>query len=338
MDELVQRLLAGDRRALARALTHIERSEPRAREIVIDLFQHTGKAHLVGITGAPGTGKSSLVNQIARELRLRDLLVGIIAIDPSSPFTGGALLGDRVRMQDLAGDEGVFIRSMASRGNLGGLARATASAAKALDAAGFHIVLIETVGAGQAEVSIATTAHTTVVVEAPGMGDEIQSIKAGILEIADILVVNKADRPGAARTTKALRLMLHMGQQKRGQATSFPETAGRAGTNGQEDDERLNWAVKVLETVAVDGKGIPEVVAEILAHGDYLRRSKQWLARERDRSRYEIEQLLQAGLLARLESSVSREEMDRLVHAVATRQLDPYSAASQLFTQLFLNF
>lgn len=335
MDELLQRVRSGDRRALARTLTLIERSGQHARDIVVELFPYTGNAHIVGITGAPGTGKSTLVNQIASQFRERNLMVGIIAVDPSSPFTGGALLGDRVRMQDLAGDEGVFIRSMASRGNLGGLARATASAAKALDAAGFDIILIETVGAGQAEVSIATTAHTTVVVEAPGMGDEIQSIKAGILEIADILIVNKADRPGAARTTKALRLMLHMGQPSRGREPIGTKATGQNGANGPDKSEGSMWEIKVLETVAVSAQGVAEVAAEILAHRDYLRKSDQWIQREIERSRHEIEQILQAELAARLEASVSEQEMDALVNAVASRQIDPYNAASQLFAQLF---
>src|SRR5665648_558109 len=202
MMKLVEALLAGDRLALSRLLTQVENGTQDGFTALNELFQHTGRAHLVGVTGAPGVGKSSLVNQLALHFRSHDnKTIAIIAVDPTSPFTGGAVLGDRVRMRDLAGDSGVFIRSMASRGTLGGLAHATAAMTQVFDAAGFDLVLIETVGAGQAEVDIARLAHTTLVVEAPGMGDDIQAIKAGILEIADILVVNKSDHPMADMTT-----------------------------------------------------------------------------------------------------------------------------------------
>src|SRR5512141_617165 len=208
---LTDALLEGNRLALARLLTQVENELPEGRTALSELFPHTGRAHLVGVTGAPGTGKSSLVNQLALHYRKQeDKRVGIVAVDPSSPFSGGAVLGDRVRMRDLSGDPGVFIRSMASRGSLGGLARATAGVAQALDAAGYEIILVETVGAGQGEANIARLAHTTLVVEAPGLGDDIQAIKAGILEIADILVINKADRPGVESTERALKSMLDL--------------------------------------------------------------------------------------------------------------------------------
>ena len=207
-------ILEGNRLALARTLTQVENDSRLGRETLNDLYPHTGKAHLIGVTGAPGTGKSSLVNQLARFYRQPPdgfpRLVAIVAVDPSSPFSGGALLGDRVRMRDLAGDPGVFIRSMASRGSLGGLATTTSGVVQVMDAAGFEVILVETVGAGQAEVDIARLAHTTIVVEAPGLGDDIQAIKAGILEIADILVVNKADRPGVELTERALKSMLQL--------------------------------------------------------------------------------------------------------------------------------
>jgi LAO/AO transport system kinase len=212
---LVEAVLSGERLALARLLTQVENDTPAGRAALSELFPYTGKAHLIGVTGAPGTGKSSLVNQLARFYRnplegLAPQQVAVVAVDPASPFTGGALLGDRVRMRDLSGDPGVFIRSMSARGALGGLAPATASLVQVFDAAGFEVILIETVGAGQAEVDIARLAHTTLVVEAPGLGDDIQAIKAGILEIADILVVNKADRPGVENTERALRGMLQL--------------------------------------------------------------------------------------------------------------------------------
>ena len=203
-------VLSGDRLALSRSITLVENEQPGARDLLSALFPHTGRAHIVGVTGAPGTGKSTLVTALARAYRTAGQTVAIAAIDPSSPFTGGALLGDRVRMRALSGDAGVFIRSMATRGSLGGLAKTTNDVVMALDAAGFDRVIVETVGVGQAEVEIASTAHTTLVVEAPGLGDEVQAIKAGILEIADLLVVNKADRPGADRTIRALELMLEI--------------------------------------------------------------------------------------------------------------------------------
>jgi len=211
-DSLIERLLTGDRRAIARLITIIENDGADAQEALAALYPHTGQAHIVGVTGAPGTGKSTLVNELAKVYRQRDRTVGIIAVDPTSPFSGGALLGDRIRMRDLSGDPGIFIRSMATRGSLGGLARATADAIKVLDAAGYQTIFVETVGAGQAEVDIAKAAHTTIVVEAPGLGDEIQAFKAGITEIADIFVVNKADREGAeglADEFRAAQLQSH---------------------------------------------------------------------------------------------------------------------------------
>ena len=206
---LIQAVLEGNRLALARLLTQVENDSAAGRAALTELFPHTAKAHMVGVTGAPGTGKSSLVNQLALHYRREaDRRIAIVAVDPSSPFTGGAVLGDRVRMRDLAGDDGVFIRSMASRGSLGGIAQKTASIVQVFDAAGYDMILIETIGAGQSEVDVARLAHTTVVVEAPGLGDEIQAIKAGILEIADVLVINKADRPGVENTERALRSTL----------------------------------------------------------------------------------------------------------------------------------
>src|SRR5512143_2752841 len=212
---LTDSVLDGNRLALARLLTQVENDLPEGRAALAVLFAHTGQAHLVGVTGAPGTGKSSLVNQLARYYRQPPAgetpkRVAVVAVDPTSPFSGGAILGDRIRMRDLAGDPGVFIRSMASRGSLGGIASATAGVVQVFDAAGFDIILIETVGVGQAEVDIARLAHTTLVVEAPGLGDDIQAIKAGILEIADILVVNKADRPGIENTERALKSTLEL--------------------------------------------------------------------------------------------------------------------------------
>jgi LAO/AO transport system kinase len=334
VNDLAGELLAGSRRALAQAITRVERNDSRAHELVAALYPHTGKAHVVGVTGPPGSGKSTLVNELAKAFRRRERLVGIVAVDPSSPFSGGALLGDRIRMRDLSGDPGIFIRSMASRGSLGGLARATAAVVKLLDAAGFEVILVETVGAGQAEVDIANMAHTTLVVEAPGMGDEIQSIKAGILEIADVLVVNKADQPGASKTVKGLRMMLHMGQgaavRHHGRLVDVP--AGGAAEPGDADA----WEVKVYETVATRGEGIDEVADAITNHRDHLLASGEWAEREHHRSRQEIAHLLQAQLMERLEAAVPAGERERLIAAVAGRDLDPYTAVDRLFERITL--
>ena len=267
--DLAQAVLAGDRLALARLLTQVENDSAAGRAGLDALFPATGKAHVVGITGSPGTGKSSLVNQVTRSFRRPEgehpaITVAIVAVDPSSPFSGGALLGDRVRMRDLSGDRGVFIRSMASRGALGGLARSTAAVVNVLDAAGFELILVETVGAGQSEVDIARLAHTTIVVEAPGMGDEIQAIKAGILETADILVVNKADRPGVENTERSLRSMLEMGHPVR----STHEHAH----DPQQTPEEI-WLPPVLRCISTSGEGVAAIAQAIIDHSDFLQRS-----------------------------------------------------------------
>jgi LAO/AO transport system kinase len=331
VDELIEQVRNGRRRVLARLITQVENSEPEAQAAVAALYPHTGRAHVIGITGPPGSGKSTLVNELAKELRRRGLTLGIVAVDPSSPFTGGALLGDRVRMRDLSGDSGVFIRSMASRGNLGGLARTTADVIKVLDAGGFEAILVETVGAGQAEVDIAATAHTTVVIEAPGMGDDIQTNKAGILEVADILVVNKADRPGSEATVKALKFMLHLnpvGTTERHHG-KFMEVAA-----GNQQAETADWQVPVLETVASEGKGIAALADQVLAHKTYLQGSDGWLAHETVRSRREIERLLADRFMAYLRAAVPAGERERWITAVAGRQIDPYTAVEQLFEQV----
>lgn len=329
---LAEQVLQGNIRAIARLISQVEREEPQAQAEIAALYPHTGKAHLIGVTGAPGTGKSSLVNELAKEFRGRNLTVAIVAVDPSSPFTGGALLGDRVRMRDLSGDKGIFIRSMASRGSLGGLARATSGVLKVLDAAAYDIILVETVGAGQAEVDIASAAHSTIVIEAPGLGDEVQSIKAGILEIADILVVNKADHPNSQRTVKTLEMMLHFGstrQMMRHHGEMMLADDGQPATQ-----QTTDWEVKVYETVATNSQGITRVVDALQAHRAYLQTSGEWHEREKARSRQEIEQLLQAFLLRRLHETVPPAEREQLILAVAEREVDPYAAAHHLFAHL----
>ncbi len=332
MNALIEQVRIGRRRAIAQLITQIENNDTAARSAIKALYSDTGKAHIIGITGPPGTGKSTLVNGIAKVIRKSDLRVGIIAVDPSSPFTGGALLGDRVRMRDLSGDAGIFIRSMASRGSLGGLAHMTGNVVKLLDAAGYEVILVETVGAGQAEVDIASTAHTTMVVEAPGMGDEIQTIKAGILEIADLLVVNKADRPGSDRTVKALKAMLQMGQS-RGYVDHHGKKISVEMSEKDRSDSSEHWQVPVLDTVATDGKGIEELVEVTFAHKTHLQKSGQWFQREKARCRQEIGQLLQTRYLAEIRARVPTAEREKLIVAVAERRIDPYSAVDELFAQ-----
>ena len=312
--DIVTRLLNGDRRALARIVTLIENHAPQTQHILAQLHAHTGCAHIIGVTGSPGAGKSTLVMQLARELRRRDRTIGVIAVDPSSPFTGGAILGDRIRMQELAGDPHVFIRSMASRGSLGGLAVSTRDTVRALDAAGFDVVIIETVGAGQAEVEIVRAAQTVIVVTVPGMGDDIQAIKAGILEIADIFVVNKADRPGADQTAAELRMLLSLDDTRKERA----------------------WRVPILKTSASSGEGVPELVDKLDAHLAALKESGQLAARGGRQAQSEMLALLHQALVERIEATIGAEEWDRLVAEVVARRSDPYTTARQLAERIGL--
>jgi len=333
-------VLEGNRLALARTLSQVENDSPEGRAALSELFPHTGSAHLIGVTGAPGTGKSSLVNQLARYYRNppqgeSSRRVGIVAVDPSSPFSGGAILGDRVRMRDLAGDPGVFIRSMASRGTLGGLAAATANVVQVLDAADFEIILIETVGAGQAEVDIARLAHTTLVVEAPGLGDDIQAIKAGILEIADVLVVNKADRPGVENTERALRGMLQLAHPTRrifrdDSISAHHKEGEKDRSSMSASDEVPVWIPPVLRTVATEGTGIPELAREIANHREHLERSGDWQRRERARLKSELDLLLQAKLVARWRESVAESRYQEVLEELNQRQISPWQAVSAL--------
>lgn len=328
--ELIEQARGGNRRAVARLITQVENDPAAVQAIVRAIYPYTGRAHIVGITGPPGSGKSTAVNELAKTLRAEGRQVAIVAVDPSSPFTGGALLGDRVRMRDLSGDEGVFVRSMASRGSLGGLSRATSAVVQVLDVAGFDMILIETVGAGQAEVDIATTAHTTVVLEAPGMGDDIQSIKAGILEIADILVVNKADQPGAGRVIKSLELMIHLALDASPEAAHHHDANASPADNGRQESGP-SWYVPVLSTVATTGQGVTELRDAIVRHGLYLRESGEWQARELARGRAEIERVLQHRVVSDVRAAVPADQQAALVTAVAERRLDPYTAADRLY-------
>jgi LAO/AO transport system kinase len=331
--KVVDRVLAGDRLALARLLTKIENNEPEGFSALNALYAHTGNAHLVGVTGAPGTGKSTLVNQLALHLRKSESdiwesapTVGVVAVDPSSPFTGGAILGDRIRMRDLAGDTGVFIRSMASRGALGGLARATTGVVQALDAAGFDLILIETVGAGQAEVDIARTAHTTIVLSAPGLGDDVQAIKAGILEIADILVVNKADLPSADNTIRALRATLEMARPAQRRPHNWVQDQDMEG----EVKETRSWEPPVLATIATKGEGIVELVQAIIEHRNHLQESHEWMDRERSRVRSELDDLLRDRLAERFFTDHPDGRYERAVEQVLARTLSPRQAIQRV--------
>ena len=308
--ELAESLLSGNRRALARGITLVETGGAAARELLSAIYPHTGRAHIVGITGAPGAGKSTLVNALALYWRRAGKTVGIIAVDPTSPFSGGAILGDRIRMQPLGGDPGIFIRSMASRGRLGGIAHATSDAIDLLDAAGFDLVLVETVGAGQSEVEIASAAHTTMVIEVPGMGDDVQAIKAGILEIADIFVVNKADREGADATIRQLRTMMRLG-----------------------GPPRDGWEPPILPAVAMREEGIAQIAAEVERHLAHLGATGQKAERERARAAREFQLIVQEAALERMRAQLAEAGWDTLVAKIAAREIDPYTAARELWNE-----
>ena len=342
--DLVQPLLEGNRRALAKAISHVENEAAGAQQLLAALYPHTGRAHIIGITGAPGTGKSTLVNALARTYRAQGRTVGVVAVDPTSPFSGGALLGDRVRMRDLSGDPGIFIRSMATRGSLGGLARATSDVLTVLDAARFDRILVETVGVGQAEIDIASAAHTTVVVEAPGLGDEVQAIKAGILEIADLFAVNKADREGADHAVMALQMMQGLAPQIAGHHREPPSTrrvssrdrpgqsAGHAEPGVQPDGL---WLPPITKTVAVRGEGVDVLRDWIECHASYLRETGQLSCREGIRATAALKAILADRLMAALLASEQNGTngaalVTRLAAAVARREIDPYTAADQV--------
>ena len=309
--------MAGDRLALARLLTAVENRSPLAEAALRTLYPRAGAAHLVGITGPPGAGKSTLVAALIAEVRAAGRSVAVVAVDPSSPITGGALLGERVRMQAYADDRDVFIRSMASRGHAGGLASTTATAAAVLDAAGFDLVLIETVGTGQSEVEVAAAADTTVVLEAPEMGDEVQAIKAGLLEVADLVVVNKGDKPGAQRTAAQLRAMLS------------PSVGHRPAAPDRPQPKRP----EVLITTAATGEGVPALLAALDRHRGLAGERAPSSAR-RARAAAQVRAILADRLADRLDDPTLSDARDAAIDAVAAHELDPYAAADRLLERL----
>ena len=310
--DLVARLEQGEARAVARLISLVEDASPALREVMALLAPRAGHARVVGLTGPPGVGKSTSTNALVAAYRRRGMKVGVLAVDPSSPFSGGALLGDRVRMQDHATDNGVFIRSMASRGHLGGLSWATPQALRVLSAAGCDVVLVETVGVGQAEVEVASLADTTLVLLAPGMGDGIQAAKAGILEVADVFVVNKADRDGADSVVRDLRYMLSLGDRR--------------------TDE--GWRVPIVKTVASRGEGADEVVEQIERHGGWLVDNGQLEVRRRRRAADEVEAIALTILRERIGDLSGSESLALLAGRVVSGELDPYTAADDLVSGL----
>ncbi|ANF21911.1 methylmalonyl Co-A mutase-associated GTPase MeaB [Thermococcus piezophilus] len=306
IDELIERMLNGDKRATARLITLVENDEEKAREIIKRIYPYTGNAYIVGITGPPGAGKSTLLDKLIRVAREEGKLIGVIAIDPTSPFTGGALLGDRIRMQRHSTDPGVFIRSMATRGSLGGLAKATSDAIKVLDAYGCDVIFVETVGVGQIEIDIVKTADTVVLVTVPGLGDDIQAIKAGLMEIADIFIINKADKEGADATYFELNLMLDLEKERW---------------------EKRGWRPPIIETVATTMKGIRELWKAIKDYMEFLEESGEIERKRKFRAEEEIKTIISGTIVRKISERLTEDEVTALIDRIVRREMDPYSAA-----------
>jgi LAO/AO transport system kinase len=314
-EEMVARILAGEVLAAARLMRRLDDGEPDAREVLKSLYFHSGRAHVIGITGSPGVGKSTLTDRMIQYLREQGLTVGVVAVDPTSPFSGGALLGDRVRMQRHATDEGVFIRSLATRGHFGGLTASARAVITVMDTMGKDVVLVETVGVGQDEVEVAGTAHTTLVITVPGMGDDIQAIKAGVLEVADLLVINKADREGVQRTQQDLLQMLDL--------------------HGPRDLE--GWRPKIFLTQAKNNQGIAELMEGIQEHRDFLAKegSRLYQAAAHKRLHQEFLELLKEGIFRQLKRRLKTDaRLEQIIQDIAAKRTDPYSASEALVKEI----
>lgn len=306
IEELAQGVLSGDRRSIAKAITLVEDNALEAKELISLIYPHTGKAYIIGLTGPGGAGKSTLAEKVVREYRRKGKTVGVVAVDPTSPFSGGAFLGDRIRMQELSTDQGVFIRSMATRNYSGGIARATKDAVKILDASGKDLVLVETVGAGQSEVEIIKVAQTVVVIHAPGLGDEIQAIKAGIMEIADIFVVNKADRENANKSVTDIQSILQL------------------------NNKEIGWKTPVLKTVALTGEGIPELVDKLEEHRKFLEKKLEH-ERSRERAETELVEAIKERVVTAIVEDLRKEgKLDEFLQKILRKEIDPASAAEKL--------
>lgn len=334
---IAERVLSGDVRAAARLMRDLDDRLPEAEAALRELFPRTGRAYVVGLTGAPGAGKSSLTDRLIARYRKEGKTVGVVAVDPTSPFSGGAILGDRIRMQDHALDPGVFIRSLATRGHLGGLTRSTSDVVQVLDAMGKDVIIVETVGVGQDEIEIASFAHTVVVVAVPGLGDDVQAIKAGVLEIADVFAVNKADREGADRTVRDLQMMLELRRTVAGRPPPEHDAAHRSGGASPEPPPAPGeWEPPIVRTVAVKDEGVPDLVQAIEAHRAHLVRTGAKATRETARARAAfvtvLRERLLAGALDRLEAEMGR--LDAVAGRIAARQADPYALADELAARL----
>jgi LAO/AO transport system kinase len=312
--ELVDGVLSGNRKHLARLISLIENEDSQAQEALIQLYKHTGKAFVIGVTGPPGSGKSSLVTKLTAEFRKRSKTIGVICVDPSSPFSGGALLGDRIRMQEHSLDDDVYVRSMGTRGHLGGLSRAASDAVRVIDAFGKEIIFVETVGTGQSEVEVIEIAHTVIVVDVPGSGDDIQAIKAGIMEIADIFVVNKSDYPGADKKVAEINAMLDI------------------------DSRERQWRPPVLLTNSRTGVGIEELANKLLDHLKYLKDSGLLKQKGLQRSREELQSIMKYKLTQELSHKLQgRPEYEKAIKLIAERKKDPYTVAEQLIAEFLFS-